>query len=617
MQERKSLLLQLGPLIGVILIVVTLYAAVQYFQSGVEAIKQTERTQTPIAVANSEPTSVESPSPTTAPITPIIDANAAASMQATPTAHPQVVSLLAVRGDYFSTSGVCASCHANLQDESGADISFDRMWRSTMMANAGHDPYWRAGLRREVLANPDFSDYIQDKCATCHMPMARTTVNLDTGGDYAVVFGDQGIASPSHPAYALAMDGVSCTQCHQIQDVNLGTRDGFSGHYTVDATADSNNRVAYGPFAPIDSQVALMQASTGFVQTEGSHIQRSEFCATCHELYTPYFDAETRQIAENEFPEQTPYGEWLHSDYRETQSCQNCHMPLANGLAPVASVGNPMPEPRANVSQHLFVGGNAYMLRIFQQFGEELGVTATSEQFQDTIDATRAQLQQRTATLTVEDAALTDGVLKMDVAVQSQVGHKLPASYPSRRAWLHVTVRDAAGNTLFESGDYRADGMILENDNDLDPARYEPHYDVITSPDQVQIYEPILGNTKGEPTTTLLLAAQYLKDNRLLPTGFDKTTAPPEIAVHGDALTDDDFVGGSDRVTYQVAVGEAKGPFTVEAELVYQTIGFRWIENLREYEGNDNAPEIDAFLRYAAEVPNTPEPIASITVTVE
>lgn len=262
-------------------------------------------------------------------------------------------------------------------------------------------------------------------------------------------------------------------------------------------------------------------------------------------------------------------------------------------------------------------GGNAYMLRIFQQFGEELGVTATSEQFQDTIDATRAQLQQRTATLTVEEAALTDGVLKVDVAVQSQVGHKLPASYPSRRAWLHVTVRNAAGNTLFESGDYRADGMILENDNDLDPARYEPHYDVITSPDQVQIYEPIMGNTKGEPTTTLLLAAQYLKDNRLLPTGFDKTTAPPEIAVHGDALTDDDFVGGSDRVTYQVTVGEAKGPFTVEAELVYQTIGFRWMENLREYEGNGNAPEIDAFLRYAAEIPNTPEPIASITATVE
>lgn len=617
MEKRKSLLLKLGPLIGLLAIAITLYAAVQYFQNGVEALKQAEQTQPPVAVAGSDATPLETPSTAESPATVATGgASAAADAQPTPTAHPQVVALLAVRGDYFSTSGVCASCHANLKDESGVDISFDRMWRSTMMANAGHDPYWRAGLRREVLSNPDFSDYIQDKCATCHMPMARTTVNLDTG-DYALVFGDQGIASPNHSAYALAMDGVSCTTCHQIQDVNLGTRDGFSGHYTIDASADANNRVAYGPFAPIESQVALMQAASGFVQVQGAHIQQSELCATCHELYTPYFDADTRQLAEGEFPEQMPYAEWLHSDYRNTQSCQNCHMPLANGLAPVASVGNPMPEPRAEVSQHLFVGGNAYMLRIFQQFGAELGVTATPEQFQDTIDATRAQLQERTATLTLENATLTDGQLVVDVVVQNQVGHKLPASYPSRRAWLHVTVRDAAGNVLFESGAYRDDGMILENDNDLDPTRYEPHYDVITSPDQVQIYEPVMGNTKGEPTTTLLLAAQYLKDNRLLPAGFDKATAPPEIAVHGDALTDDNFVGGGDRVTYQAAVGEAEGPFTVEAELVYQTIGFRWIENLREYEATGNAPEIDEFLRYATEVPNTPEKIASTTTTVE
>jgi hypothetical protein len=77
---------------------------------------------------------------------------------------------------------------------------------------------------------------------------------------------------------------------------------------------------------------------------------------------------------------------------------------------------------------------------------------------------------------------------------------------------------------------YFQDGMILENDNDLDPACNEPHYDVITSPDQVQIYEPVMGNTRGESITTLLLAAQYLKDTRLLPADFDKTTAPANFA---------------------------------------------------------------------------------------
>ena len=77
------------------------------------------------------------------------------------------------------------------------------------------------------------------------------------------------------------------------------------------------------------------------------------------------------------------------------------------------------------------------------------------------------------------------------------------------------------------------DGSIQGNAADADPAAYEPHYDVITAADQVQIYEPIMGDTEGKVTYTLLRAATYLKDNRLLPGGADKAKLPPEIAVQG------------------------------------------------------------------------------------
>ena len=43
----------------------------------------------------------------------------------------------------------------------------------------------------------------------------------------------------------------------------------------------------------------------------------------------------------------------------------------------------------------------------------------------------------------------------------------------------------------------------------------------------MQIYESIMGTPAGAPTTGLLQATQYLKDNRLLPRGFDKRTAAP------------------------------------------------------------------------------------------
>ena len=50
--------------------------------------------------------------------------------------------------------------------------------------------------------------------------------------------------------------------------------------------------------------------------------------------------------------------------------------------------------------------------------------------------------------------------------------------------------------------------------------------------------------------------------------------------MHGTALEDADFSGGGDRVRYSAAVGDAPGPFTIEVELLYQPIGYRWANNL-------------------------------------
>ncbi len=86
---------------------------------------------------------------------------------------------------------------------------------------------------------------------------------------------------------------------------------------------------------------------------------------------------------------------------------------------------------------------------------------------------------------------------------------------------------------------------------------------------------------QGAVTTGLLHGFRYVKDNRLLPRGFDKKTADAAVAVHGDAAADADFVGGGDRVRYVIDVGQAQGPFEVQAELRYQSIGYRWAQNSR------------------------------------
>ena len=96
-----------------------------------------------------------------------------------------------------------------------------------------------------------------------------------------------------------------------------------------------------------------------------------------------------------------------------------------------------------------------------------------------------------------------------------------------------------------------------------------------------------MGDASGRPTTGLLTAVRYLKDNRLVPRGFDKSIADPQIAVIGSAAQDADFGDSGDRVRYAIDVDEAAGPFQIDAELRFQVIGFRWAENLRVYKSEE------------------------------
>jgi hypothetical protein len=120
-------------------------------------------------------------------------------------------------------------------------------------------------------------------------------------------------------------------------------------------------------------------------------------------------------------------------------------------------------------------------------------------------------------------------------------------------------------------------------------------------------------DVNGNVTTGLLRATAYLKDNRLLPRGFDKTSTTPEIAVLGAARDDPDFTAESDRVRYAVATGGRTGPFQVDVELRYQPIAFRWAQNLRPYD----ALETSRFVNwYNAMASGSSEVLARATLSL-
>lgn len=486
----------------------------------------------------------------------------------------------------FVTASTCMVCHNGLVTPAGEDVSIGSDWRASMMANSARDPYWQAAVRREIMDHPDAAAEIEDECSICHMPMS--TYQAREAGGLGRVFEQLPIGRVDTPTAWLAADGVSCAACHQITPEGLGTPASFTGGYVVDTTRPAGERAVFGPFEVDAGRTTLMRSAVGFVPTESTHVQSSEFCATCHTLFTSALGPDHQVLGR--LPEQMPYLEWQQSVYRDSASCQSCHMPVVEGATPLTQV---LGQPREGFSRHSFRGGNFFMQRMLNRYRDELGVEATPQEMGAAIARTVEHLQADTAVVSVERAVVEAGRLLIDVDVRNLAGHKFPTAYPSRRAWLHLTVRDAGGRVVFESGAFEADGRIAGNDNDADASRFEAHHTEITAQDQVQIYEAVMAGSDGAVTTGLLTGVRYLKDNRLLPAGFDKARATPDVAVHGAASADADFRDGGDRVRYAVPVSGA-GPFSIAVELWFQPIAFRWADNLRAYD----AFETRRFVRY-------------------
>lgn len=523
------------------------------------------------------------------------------------TVPPAQVQAVPAGAALFPTSDRCLACHKGVTTSTGLDVSIGFEWRASMMANAARDPYWQAAVRRELTDYPEAAALIEDKCSRCHMPMASVVARA--GGGRGSVFANLPIGAGAGPQAALAADGVSCAACHQITPNGLGSEASYTGGFEISLDVPAEGRPVYGPFEPDSGGVGIMHSATGLRPTEGLHVQSSELCASCHTLFTHA----VRPGGEGpEFPEQVPYIEWQASAYAaEGTSCQDCHMPLVGEDVPVTSV---LGRARPEVSRHQFQGGNFFMMRMLNWYRGELGVTALPQELALAAERTEIHLREATVEVALSGARVDGNRLVADVDVRNLTGHKFPTAYPSRRAWLHVTVTEVGGRPVFESGAFTSDGRVVGNDNDADPSRFEPHYTEVSRPDQVQVYEAVMAAADGTVTTGLMSADRWVKENRLLPRGFNAAAGGPRVAVRGDAASDPDFVAGGDRTRYSVAVDPAAGPFTVEAELWFQPVAYRWAENLAEYDSF----ETDRFVRYyRAMAAGSAIPLASVSATAQ
>ena len=520
----------------------------------------------------------------------------------------------------------CALCHSQsdaaraMRDAAGRGIAPYDLWRGTMMANSARDPFWRAVLSVETLLAPTRRADIEAECLRCHAPLA------DRAG-----LEDHGTGSPAHVLEcegrigSLARDGVSCVMCHGMSPDGLGGEASFSAGFHLDPW-----RRIFGPHA--DPFTRPMQVNTGYTPTQGEHVTSAALCGTCHTVVTHAFDAENASTA-LAFHEQTPYLEWRNSIFNDeiehpgphALACSGCHLPTsdADGDAIRTRIAHHpggldfgMLDARAPYGRHAFVGGNTLVLAMLADHADELAVAAPRAALVATAAAARAQLETRTARVAIADVEARGERLAFRVRVDNLTGHKLPTGHPSRRMWLRVVVRDAAGAVLFASGEHDAAGRLVDPSGTPLPGELAggpepPHHARVTAPGEVALYRAVMADLDGAPTYRTVRGASWHVDDRIPPRGWSAEHAEAArtrpVGVDGD----EDFAAGSDGVAYELFLpGAAR---SIEVELLYQVVSARWVAELARHD----TPEVRRFVRYWEAADRTPVTLARARARLE
>jgi hypothetical protein len=256
------------------------------------------------------------------------------------------------------------------------------------------------------------------------------------------------------------------------------------------------------------------------------------------------------------------------------------------------------------------------MLKLLRDNIEALGLKATAEQFDDVIAKTENMLQNRSIQLQLTSIDRDLDTARFALKIVNMAGHKFPSGYPARRAFVEFLVKTAEGDTVFISGKTDGEYEVFGQN-----ATYEPHYQMINSEEQVQIYELVMGDVNGNVTTVLERAEAPIKDNRLPPLGFSTTNPVYDTTrIAGAALNDDDFNKengtegtGSDIVYFHVPMDGRWEPLVVSARVYYQPTPPKWMKEMFEL----STPEINSFRSQFDAADRRPVLMKQATVNVD
>ena len=435
-------------------------------------------------------------------------------------------------------------------------------------------------------------------------------------------------SAPGFKYGSLARDGISCLMCHRNAPPKepgpeYFFKNNINGNFPL-VPADQ----LYGPFQDDEITTYPMDTGLGVKPRFNAYLQSSQMCGSCHTIILPVLDKTVPPDTDNPEPhhplevEQATYPEWLNSQYRneygsvgaKPESCQFCHMPtgysneknqlniqpIKTRIAVTQDLTYPAADHLAKPDQlnvryrqdgyrrHEFLGTNGFLLQMFlnpvsgQDNNVILGVrlpdyfTGFLDDLKDA--AANVVTQAQTITADVQARATSrigiDGVLNVEVTVTNKTGHRFPSGVGFRRAFIEFIVRDKTnGNVIFSSGTTNEKGQIVDMNHYVLPTeghvdnKYQPHFDQlhpISRSDQVQIYEELVKDAKGNFTFSFTHRDEEVKDNRLLPVGWSRT-GPKDLKLPDQILESTMPKGGAKAdPVYQQGNGQSKVLYKVQ-----------------------------------------------------
>jgi tetratricopeptide (TPR) repeat protein len=333
----------------------------------------------------------------------------------------------------FPTAKYCGHCHQEAHAE----------WRQSAHANAFRAPWYVKNvntLRKEK--GVEFTRH----CEGCHNPTALVSGALTKDSPVDRKFDE---------------DGVTCSACHSIQQVNTrGTGSYVMGQPAV--MVDENDKPIYEEVSDKEILAHLDRHSKAVMK---DFYRSSEFCSACHKAALP-------KIL-NDYKWQRAiflYDEWQLSSFAkqsplpfyvkdQVSNCQTCHMKSEEIQLPDYGAKD------GKLASHRWLGANTVLAKYYNYDAQMEKTLAFLRNGVFNVDIFGIERNggKIIAPLGSQSFEIASGdVLTASVVIQNKgIAHSyVPEQRDFYESWVEFEATDAAGHTLMHSGALRADGSL-------------------------------------------------------------------------------------------------------------------------------------------------------------